>query len=379
MTIPSLPDEVILQILEAGYFNHKFRPDRYLLNSCCQVCRAWAAQAQPLLFRHVEVRRPSSLVGLEEALTHSNPRRRALKEVVLWLRVWIGLSDSVTSPAALSFLLMTCSNLYGLSVTFRDMWTAPKERLILPPNVVVLECCNWERGLGIIVTRDLILSAWHSLRILSLRGHLHLDGISPNLSELRIEGPTPSYFTGSALTVKRLQYNWHTSERTYYIVFLRLLEFCQHSLESIHMPWCLSPMSLKSCIRLREFKVETLIHRELFLVLQDLPLEHLAFSVLPTWSTEDFSLECIVYTPTLRVVSCLIPTRPWDQGMATYMDDLEHVCDKKNVRLDYYTTLVSFRAFTVWRENRLVPICTNVVYFREDHHLFQPTPFRADS
>lgn len=380
MAIPLLPPEIILQILEAGYFNHKFRPDRYFLNSCCRVCRAWLAQAQPLLFRHVEVRSPSSLAGLNEALTRPRHGKNALQEVVLWLRIWIGFSESVSSPAALSSLLTTCSNLYGLSVTFRDMWTLPEEPPILPPNILALECCDWEYKLGPEIARILIRSGWHSLRILIIRGYPSLHEISPNLAELRVvERSTVSTSLHEALTFLRPQLNLRILEITPYPKFVPLLELSQHSLESVQMLECMSPMHLKCCHRLREFKVETPISQELFQILRDLPLEHLAYAVLPTWYTKDFSKECVSLSPALKVVSCLTSIRPWNEGMTKYIDDLEYICNKKHVRLEYFTTLVSFRALTVCMvSDHLVLIYVNTVHLREDPSS-RPTHFLVNS
>jgi hypothetical protein len=348
MSIPSLPSEIILQVLEAGYFNHKFRPDRYYLNSCCRVSRAWAAQAQPLLFRHVEVRTPSSLAGLKEALICPSHRRSALKEVVLWLRIWVGSIASVSSPADLSSLLSICPNLYGLSVTFRDMWLLPEAPLILPSNVLALECCDWEGQLGVETTRILVRSGWHSLRILSLRGFSPICEISPNLTELRVEGPSVcSSFIHNSWMASKPKLNLRILEESPHRSCHCLLELSQHSLESVTMPWWLSPVALKNCLRLREFKTETFISQELSQVLRDLPLEHLAYAVISTWPVEDFSVQSVSLSPRLQVVSCLISVHPWDERTTKYIDELEQLCHRKQVRLDCYTTLRSFRALTV--------------------------------
>ncbi|KAF8531538.1 hypothetical protein JB92DRAFT_2851125 [Gautieria morchelliformis] len=344
MTIPSLPSEIILQVLEAGYFNHKFRPDRSYLNTCCRVCRAWAAQAQPLLFRHVEVRTPSSLPGLKEALTRPSHRRSALKDVVLWLKVWIGTTPTVSSPADLSSLLSICSNLYGLSVTFRNMWTLPEVPVILPPNVSALECCDWEGELGVEITRILVRSGWASLRILVLRGCPPICQISPNLTELRIE--CHSTFLHEPWNTRKPKLNLRILDVSQHTICHCLLEFSRHSLESVIMPWWLSPLALKDCLRLREFKTETFISQELSQVLRDLPLEHLAYAVIPTCRVEDFSVQCVSLSPRLQVVSCLTSVRPWDERMTNYIDELEQLCHRKQVRLDCYTTLRSFRALT---------------------------------
>ena len=344
VSIPSLPSEIVLQILEAGYFNHKFRPDRYYLNSCSQVCRSWASQAQPLLFRHVEVRRPSSFAGLLETLTLSTHRRKAMRETVLWLRIWVGFSDSVSRPEALSSLLAICPNLYGLSVTFRDMWTLPYKPLILPPNILALECCDWERNLGIAVARILIRSGWHSLRILVLRGHAPLDQISPHLVELKVVESGSDFIT-DAWVSGRPPVNLRILEAT--LGSRSFVELSQHSLESIQLAWCRFPSALNHCTRLREFKVETPISQKLFLALRRLPLEHLAFVIVPTWSLDDCSREYVSLSKALRVVSCLTSIRPLDLEMTKYIDDLEKICHKKQVRLDHYTNLISFRALMV--------------------------------
>jgi hypothetical protein len=344
----ALPSEIVLQILETGYYNHKFRPDRYYLNSCSQVCRLWAGQAQPLLFRYVEVRRPSSLAGLMETLTLPTHRRKALNETVLWLKIWVGFSDSVSRPAALLSLLAICPNLYGLSVTFRDMWMHPEDPLILPPNVMALECCDWECRIGPEVARVLIGSGWHSLRVLILRGNVPFKIISPHLVELRVEGPSDSSaFLYHWLAIAWPRANLRILEATDFLRIPGLIGSFQHTLESVHMAECISPEGLKDCSRLREFRIETFISRTLFLVLRDLPLEHLAYALVPTRSLDDFSRDCVSSLKALRVVSCLTSIRPWGLDMTNYIDDLEHICDRKQARLDRYTTLASFRALTV--------------------------------
>lgn len=354
MTIPSFPSEIILLILEAGYFNHKFRPDRYFLNNCSQISRIWAAQAQPLLFRHVEVRRPSSLAALKDALTIPNHRRPALQGVVLWLRIWIGFSESASTPAALPSLLAICPNLYGLSVTFRHMSKLPEELPMLPPNIFALECCDWEKNYGFEVARHLIRSGWHSLRILILRGHIPLQGIPPNLAELRVDAFSV-YFNaiGWSSTVPRSQVNLRILDTTRFrgfVPFTGLLGVCNHSLESFRTTW-IDPEDLKDCGRLRELVLETFFDRRCFMGLQMLPLEHLAYVLSPVHCEEDYAREYISSSRTLRVVSCLTPIHPWDQRITIYMDDLAQICVRTKVRLDCYTTIRSFREFTVRRRS----------------------------
>jgi hypothetical protein len=180
-----IPVEIVLAILEAGFYPHDPHRDTGFLLSAALVSKFWSPAAQMLLFRHISLRSHVAFNALFNAISSNASRGKRLARHVRSL-------DAVFDPQqpgclhAFSFaqVVSLFPNLSELDVTFyppKPVQSNDREgepfialddktlsMLRYGPRVTALRLANWSNDTSLLGT---FLSLYHgTLRILSLRG-----------------------------------------------------------------------------------------------------------------------------------------------------------------------------------------------------------------
>ncbi|KAG1731625.1 uncharacterized protein EDB91DRAFT_1058584 [Suillus paluster] len=111
-----VPPELILCILEHGYYTSLGTPNYTLLKAGALVCKTWSGPAQSLLFRRVQNLEARNTITFHAALLSSAIRGKSLGDCVRALEVSIGW-DGGCSLDDFVRLLQACPHLYELGLS----------------------------------------------------------------------------------------------------------------------------------------------------------------------------------------------------------------------------------------------------------------------
>ncbi|KAJ8589392.1 hypothetical protein M405DRAFT_211962 [Rhizopogon salebrosus TDB-379] len=114
--LPILP-ELLLCVLESGYYTPKGKPNYRYLKACALVCRAWSGPAQTLLFRSVTQLRNQNILTFQAALLSSAAQGRPLGNCVRTLDILTeAYGDKYFGLQIVAELLQACPQLCELAL-----------------------------------------------------------------------------------------------------------------------------------------------------------------------------------------------------------------------------------------------------------------------
>ncbi|KAG1730308.1 hypothetical protein EDB19DRAFT_1740754 [Suillus lakei] len=125
-----VPPELVLCILEHGYYTSSRTPNYALLKAAALVCKTWSGPAQTLLFRCATKLEPRNIPTFRAALLSSASRGKALGECIRILEISIGgTSNGGCSPDDFAILLQACPQLYALALSITGVHEFEEEIL----------------------------------------------------------------------------------------------------------------------------------------------------------------------------------------------------------------------------------------------------------
>ncbi|KAG2039232.1 hypothetical protein BDR03DRAFT_253594 [Suillus americanus] len=127
-----VPPELVLCILEHGYYTSLRTPNYTLLKAAALVCKTWSGPAQTLLFRCATKLERHNIPIFRAALLSSAGRGKALGECIRILEVSIGGTSNGgpgCSPDDFVILLQACPRLYELALSIIGVHEFEEETL----------------------------------------------------------------------------------------------------------------------------------------------------------------------------------------------------------------------------------------------------------
>jgi hypothetical protein len=126
-----VPPELVLCILEHGYYTSLRTPNYTLLKAAALVCKTWSGPAQTLLFRCATKIEQHNIPIFRAALLSSAGRGKALGECIRILDILIGGTNEEPgcSPDDFVNLLQACPQLYELSLSITGVHEFEEEIL----------------------------------------------------------------------------------------------------------------------------------------------------------------------------------------------------------------------------------------------------------
>ncbi|KAG2133285.1 hypothetical protein DEU56DRAFT_810758 [Suillus clintonianus] len=127
-----VPPELVLCILEHGYYTSLRTPDYTFLKAAALVCKTWSGPAQTLLFRSATKLEPHNILTFHAALLSSASQGKALGGCVRILEISIvpaSISNGGCSPDDFVALLQACPQLYELVLSINGMHEFEEEIL----------------------------------------------------------------------------------------------------------------------------------------------------------------------------------------------------------------------------------------------------------
>ncbi|KAG2362613.1 hypothetical protein BDR07DRAFT_1451055 [Suillus spraguei] len=115
-----VPPELVLCILEHGYYTSLHTPNYTLLKAAALVCKTWSGPAQTLLFRYATKIAQHNIPIFRAALLSSAGRGKPLGECTRILEISIGGTSNGglgCSPDDFVILLQACPQLYELALS----------------------------------------------------------------------------------------------------------------------------------------------------------------------------------------------------------------------------------------------------------------------
>jgi hypothetical protein len=181
-----IPVEIVLAILEAGFYPHDLYRDTGFLQSAALISKCWSWAAQMLLFRHVSIRSHAAFNALFDAISSNATREKCLARYVRSLSAVLD-PQQPGSLHAISFAHAASlfPNLSELDLSFyppqkpcalnesegKPFYALGDEALSIlrsGPPITALRLANWSNDMSLLGT---LLSLYPStLRTLSLRG-----------------------------------------------------------------------------------------------------------------------------------------------------------------------------------------------------------------
>ncbi|KZT22622.1 hypothetical protein NEOLEDRAFT_1157641 [Neolentinus lepideus HHB14362 ss-1] len=363
-----LPVEIIMHILEAGYFSDEFKPDDQLLRNCALVCRVWSGPAQKLLFRSVTLRDQLAFDSFKLAIDSSSDKGTMLADSVVRMRVVLDHNQpGHLSETSFARAVASCPKLYelglfiygrgpsggcsGIGNDVRDSIVdstlsrpSPSfsrntlSRLRLGPRIAALQygssCADDEYLFQ-------LLDVWPSVRSLEVRG------VPPQLPA------TASISYSGALEELHMNFqskpstdfmNWllQNSGRSMRILDLErepsndLLEHLvgRHAstLESLALPSCCSRESaavVGQCEKLKEFRVEHSLGTPLVYKMLPEGIQHVALGV-----DRDTPLEAVLSMVKTRDELQVLTLQVWEGGLRhPAMPSLKMECAARGIEL----------------------------------------------
>ncbi|KIP11105.1 hypothetical protein PHLGIDRAFT_156096 [Phlebiopsis gigantea 11061_1 CR5-6] len=372
-SIPHMPAEIVLSILDAVQVVAAPDESNRTLASCVLVCKDWSSAAQKILFRRVSLKSMPALEGFTRAVTATTPRGRMLANTVEAFECIIDAKQPRgITQLAFAHAVLQCPRLAELSLAvYGDISAASSSPrgeqrctkasssallfddeilslLQTGPSITALRFDNWSDNAYAL---SQLLEAFPSIT------SLNIGGTAPVLSS-----PTPA--PPSALTQLRMRF--HTSPSTEFMQWLlrsaesrlRVLEFktpsapqlledllVEHcsTLESLALPSCASlecTTALASCTRLRALRLEDLWTASNAQHALPPALEHLAFTVDGT-SALGPVIAAVEHSPSLRALTMHV----WDAGARhPQLASLKMACAVQGVACAAAGSIQAFRA-----------------------------------
>ena len=379
--ISKLPMEVILEILEAAYYDDILESDVRLLANCALVCQAWSAPAQKLLFRHVTLRTNTACSSFLRAVDRKTQHGRDLGEAVARLRITLDCNhpDQILH---LSFAraVVACPNLYELDLSLYGRHVSVEQTaaegaanevricrvassfdagtlalLRLSPRVRALKLSNWTDNGH--MTTQLLSDVWPSLTSVVLKGlpptldsaDLPLTPFKPSLSEVRLNfqvQPKMDFvdwlLQNSTQSLRCLELEREPAPDLLNHLLLRY----GSSLESLSIPTCATAAgaaSIHALQQLKEFKVENPMPSPLAFKQLPASVEHLAFSV-----TRDTPLHVMISTVKELEKLVAVTVHYWDEGdKHPFLPSLKIACATQGIAFRSTKNVQRFRAMVV--------------------------------
>ncbi|OBZ68628.1 hypothetical protein A0H81_11471 [Grifola frondosa] len=347
-----IPIEIVINILEAGYYTDNLESDDALLTNCALVCKDWSYVAQKLLFRHVTLRtqtasyarciRPQSAVP-----SLSTFLRRAVTLCPNLYEVHLALygegapgQDIVGSPDA--------SRMKRPAPSFDERTLA---LLRSGPRISALQFSNWSDNSSSLLQ---LLDVWPELM------SLDVSGTPPQLPNASLP-PSPCALTELrtnfqvAPSVEFMQWLLHNSANTLRVLDLArepspdMLEFLASEygagLHSLALPACGthdSAAAVRKCTQLRELKLESAWASPVLYKALPETLQHLAIGVGSDTPLQPV-LQMIKRSEELRVVTMHV----WDDGEHhPQFSAAKIACTIRGVQLRITRDMLAFRAMT---------------------------------
>jgi hypothetical protein len=305
-----IPLEIVLNIIEAAYYDADLQPDDKLLQHCSLVCKTWSVPAQKLLFRHVTLRTQSAYSAFQLAVDRSTERGRMLGDSVVRMRVVLDHNQPFgLSQRAFAHAVTLCPNLYEMNLALYGCCTPGQDvvgepalsRMRRPapsfdeqslsllrsgPHITAFQFSNWSENQQ---SLNQLLNVWPTLK------SLVVSGMPPQLSSASSE-PLPCALRELRMNFQAppsLDYmKWllHNSTGTLRVLELErepssdlleyLLEAHGSTIQSLALPVCGShdhALAVQKCYQLKEFRIESpwvspMVYRKLPRVLQHVAL-----------------------------------------------------------------------------------------------------------
>lgn len=127
-----VPPELVLCILEHGYYTSLHTPNYTLLKAAALVCKTWSGPAQTLLFRCATKLGQHNIPIFRAALLSSAGRGTALGECIRILEISIGGTSNGglgCTPEDFVILLQACPQLYELALSITEVHEFEEEIL----------------------------------------------------------------------------------------------------------------------------------------------------------------------------------------------------------------------------------------------------------
>ncbi|KAI0290432.1 hypothetical protein B0F90DRAFT_1825080 [Multifurca ochricompacta] len=220
------PVEIILVILEAGYYTHDLQQDTQFLLSACLVSRTWLLPSQMLLFRHVIIRSQLSFKAFYNTLSshatrgHDLARQvRSLKAVLdpeqpgclrprSFVQAVVSLSPNLieidlacyplSKPTPSSYQQRQGKQNKQISVFDEEAL----DKLRSGPSITSLRLANWSSDR--LLLEKLLSIYGNSLRTLSLRGTTNSNPNSNSIptTPIPLSSPLPTPLHSLHLTLE---------------------------------------------------------------------------------------------------------------------------------------------------------------------------------
>ncbi|KAJ7786667.1 hypothetical protein B0H16DRAFT_40562 [Mycena metata] len=306
-TVPHLPLEVVIHILEEAYL----ALDPHTILQATLVCRDWSVPAQKLLFSAVTLASQTSCLAFAAAVDRATPRGCMLGDAVLRMRVVLDHNQPFgLSQHSFAHAVIACPNLLELNLALYGSASPGKDVVGLPdllrmrrpapsfdettlellrsgPSIRALTFANWSENQTSVAQ---LLDVWPSLKALTVSGTPpKLPGstspFSCALEQLRMNFQTsPSVdfmkwlLHNSAATLRVLELEREPSPE----LLEYLVEAHGETLRSLALPAATThdhAQAVHKCMQLQELRVEHAWATPLLYKRLPAGLQHLALAL----------------------------------------------------------------------------------------------------
>ncbi|EIW87232.1 hypothetical protein CONPUDRAFT_161815 [Coniophora puteana RWD-64-598 SS2] len=380
----NIPIEIVLNILEAAYYDDDLNPNTDLLKNCALVCHAWSIHAQKLLFRQVSLRTQPAFTEFTRAIDSTSPRGQLLANSVLRMRLVLDHNQpNGLSQSSLAHAVTHCPNLYELTLSLygcadpgQDIVGSPAaERMRRPapsfdastlellrtgPRISALHFTNWSENEQ---TLAQLLEVWSSLRSLTITGKAparpsaDAPPVACAFEELRINcQKEPSLDTLTWLlqrsadvgTLRSLEFEREPSAA----VLSHLVDNHAETLQALALPTCTTAEQAEAIARCEELKelrtegaaVPAAVYRQL-----PEGIQHLSFGL-----DADTALQPVIDAVKLCEELTTVTVHVWSSGEKhSLLNPLKMACAFAGVDLRLIRDVRTLR--TIVRGDPIVP------------------------
>lgn len=376
--------EIVLNIMEAAYYNDNLEPNDELLKHCALVCRDWSTPAQKLLFRSVTLRTQTAYLAFRHAVDRSAGRGRMLGDAVVRMRVVLDHNQPFhLSQRSFAHAVTLCPNLYELNLALYGCGAPGQDIVGVPdvsrmrrsapsfdecslallksgPRISALNFSNWSENSQSITQ---LLDVWPTLKSLAISGTPpQLSSASSEPFPCALEELRMNFQTAPSLDF--MKWLLHNSTDSLRILELErepssaLLDYLVEShgatLESLALPACGThdhALAIQHCQQLRELKIENpwaspMVYRKLPQVLQ-----HVALGLDRSTALQPV-LEIVKSRESLKVVTVHV----WEGGdFHPQLSALKIACAYRGIDLRMTRDVRVFRTMMVRIHSYYVP------------------------
>ncbi|TFK56394.1 hypothetical protein OE88DRAFT_11250 [Heliocybe sulcata] len=355
-----LPVELIMHILEAGYYSADLQPDDQLLRNCALVCRAWTGPAQKLLFRSVTLRNESAFDSFKLALDAG----RQLADSVLRMRVVLDHNQpGHLSEASFAAAVAACPKLYelGLFIYGRgdSIGVGHNDRGAISDSEATVAPAFSGRTVSLLRSGPRVAALQYSSSCAEDEYLFQLLDAWPTVASLEVRGVPPRLPLHASISysgsLEELHMNFQSKPSTDFMNWLlqnsgrslRVLDLerepsndlLQHlvgrhagTLESLALPSCGSKEGaavIGQCGKLREFRVEHSLGTPLVYKMLPGGIQHVALGV-----DRDTQLEAVLGMVRARDELKVLTLQVWEGGLKhPTMPSLKMECAVRGVEL----------------------------------------------